>query len=205
MLNPVEVAYTLGGVVDALLQDIHVSQGPIGSVFTLEDDGAEVQDFDGVPLAGGDVEAVGGAVRGEVEGVGDDAVEVVIEDFAKVAAKADDGLGGFLMAMDGQDSAWLHGIEHALRLIVRRGPEVIVHAETGRGLGLDCKVIKQEVVYCDHWCFVYFPWAVTDKPNVSIRQKTRSVLRGKMMKERAYSFTQRKKDINLIIRYECFR
>jgi len=100
-----------------------------------------------VPLASGDVEAIGGAVRGEVKDVRDNAVEFVVEDFTQMTTEADDGLGGFLMAMDGQDSAWLHGIEHALRLIVRRGPEVIVHPKAWRGLGLGSEIIENTLSY----------------------------------------------------------
>ena len=56
------------------------------------------------------------------------------------------------MSMDRQNGSGLQGIEHPLRLIVRRVAEVEVHSEPGRGLGLGGEIIEELLV--DNQCEV---------------------------------------------------
>lgn len=63
-----------------------------------------------------------------------------------MATKADDDLGGFLMAMDRHHCAGLHGVELALGVVGFRVTEVIIHPQAWRRLCLGSEIIKKFVV-----------------------------------------------------------
>ncbi len=46
------------------------------------------------------------------------------------------------MAVDGKYSAWFHGIEHTLRIVILHVAEVVVHTKARRGLGFFAEFIK---------------------------------------------------------------
>ena len=118
----------------------------VGAVLGFEDGARRFVDDDGVPgglrhldaegaFSGADSEAGGFAEVGFV--LGDFAVvdgatsvkirEFLVEDPVEAAFETDDGFGGLQVAVDGDVSRGLQGIEHALGGVRRGGAEVEVH------------------------------------------------------------------------------
>lgn len=96
-----------------------------------------------MPLAGGDVNER--AARDHVDHRGQGA-GIVIEVLLEMSPQAHHRLGCSPMPMDGQHRPRLDGIEHPLRLILRRIPQVQVHPETRRCLGLGGQGIEGMLV-----------------------------------------------------------
>ena len=80
-----------------------------------------------MPLADGDIEGDDRAVGAEFDGVGTGVLEIIIELLHQTAAQAHHRLGRFSMPVDRQWRPRLDGVEHTLRLIVRRVPEIQIH------------------------------------------------------------------------------
>lgn len=99
-------------------------------------------------LADGDVEDEVGTAGGEFNGIGADAVEVVVELFNLAASQADDRFQTVLMPMDGHGTARLDGVEHALGLIVRTITQIQIHPKPRRSLSLVSQIIKNSL--CDY-------------------------------------------------------
>ena len=96
-----------------------------------------------MPLAGGDVDER--TARDHVNGIGQPPLPV-IEVLLEMPPQAHHRLGGGPMPMDGQHRPRLDGIEHPLRLILRRIPQVQVHPKTRRCLGLGGQGIEGMLV-----------------------------------------------------------
>ena len=119
-----------------------------------------------MPLAGGDVNER--AARDHVDHRGQGA-GIVIEILLEMPPQAHHRLRCSPMPMDGQHRPRLDGIEHPLRLILRRIPQVQVHPETRRCLGLGGQGIEGMLVY-DHTRVLFFnnrPESLKDQADIS--------------------------------------
>lgn len=96
-----------------------------------------------MPLSGGDIDER--ATGYHVDGVGQLTVDV-IKVFLEMSTDAHNRLGCVPMPMDGQNRPRFDGIQHPLGLVIRGIPEVQVHPETRRFLGLGSQVIKGMLV-----------------------------------------------------------
>lgn len=122
----------------------------VGTVLCFED-GGRFMDDDGVPGGLWDLNAEGAFSGADSEASGFFEVGFVLRDFAIVdrasgvevreffveypvetAFETDDGFGGFQVAMDGDASGGLQGIEHALGGVRRGSAEVEVLAKSIR-------------------------------------------------------------------------
>jgi len=125
----------------ASAQDVLLPQRRIRSVLGFEDDGAGGEGVDGVPLTCGDVQGDGGAVGREFDGFNAGA-GFVVKLFDQPAAENDYGFGGMPMPVNGQRAAGLDGIEHPLRLVLRRIAKVKIHPQPRRSLRLRSQIVK---------------------------------------------------------------
>lgn len=116
----------------------------IGTVFDFEDGGG-LEDLDGVPLVARDVDAVvaGGGVEEVALG---GTARLIAEDDVHAAAQEDVGLGGGVMAVDGEDRAREEDVDEALGFGIKALVEVEVHAQPRRLCGLGGDGVEEFVV-----------------------------------------------------------
>ena len=96
-----------------------------------------------MPLAGRDVDdQTAGA---HIKRVGQIAV-IIVKVFFEMAAEADNGIGGMEMPMDWHNRPRLDGIQHPLRLVFRRIPEIHVHAKPRRCFRLSGEVVENVLI-----------------------------------------------------------
>ena len=98
-----------------------------------------------MPLADGDVQGDAIAIGRQVDDIRH-LPFLVIKDFAQMPTETNHCLGRLHIPMDGQLRTRLNGIQHPLGPIRRRIPQVQVHPETRRSLGLGSQGIEGMLV-----------------------------------------------------------
>ena len=119
---------------------------PVLPLFHLEDDCPGLKRPRGVPRARGDVQRHDRAAGRELDPLRQLAGRVV-ELLEYPPAEADHRLGGVGVPVDRDHGARLHGVQHALRLVLRGVPQIQVHPQAGRCLRPRGEVVQQRLRY----------------------------------------------------------
>ena len=117
----------------------------IGTVFDFED-GGWLEDLDGVPLVARDVDAVvaGGGVEEVALG---GTARLIAEDDVHAAAQEDVGLGGGVMAVDGEDRAGEEDVDEALGFGIKDFPNAYNLYRNEITLPLYTRLTDEQVEY----------------------------------------------------------
>ena len=117
----------------------------IGTVFDFEDGGG-LEDLDGVPLVARDVDAVvaGGGVEEVALG---GTARLIAEDDVHAAAQEDVGLGGGVMAVDGEDRAGEEDVDEALGFGIKDFPNAYNLYRNEITLPLYTRLTDEQVEY----------------------------------------------------------
>lgn len=113
-------------------------RGP-GAVLALEEDGAGLQGLEGVPLHGGDIQHI--AAGHHIHRL-DQRAAVIVQILLEMPEDAHHRLRRGPVPMDRHHRPRLDRIQHPLRAVLRRIPQVQVHPQTGRGLSPGSEVVK---------------------------------------------------------------
>ena len=117
----------------AIIPNILLPQRLPRPILALQQHRSGLQGFQAVPLADGDIKDVASRNHLNRRGLGPG---IVVEEFPEVPPQADHRFGGVPVPMDGHHGSRLDGVQHALGKILRAVPEVQVHPEARRRLGL---------------------------------------------------------------------
>ncbi len=71
----------------------------------------------------------------------------IIEILFKMPADLNHSLGTCMMPMNRQHRARLQGIQHSLRLVFSRIPQIQIHPKPGRYLGLSSQFVQNPFIY----------------------------------------------------------
>ena len=95
-----------------------------------------------VPLSSRDIDQNIGTIRRKLNGIRAYTLQFIIELLHYPTSHTDDSFRGLLVPMDSHGRTRLNGIQHPLRAIILRVPQVIVHPQPRRSLRLLSQTIQ---------------------------------------------------------------
>lgn len=133
----------MGEGIARLFQDILGSEGLVGTVLTLEDNGSRLEGAYAVPLSSRDVDGDIRAVRRKFNSLSADTLEIIIELLHQAPAQADNRLRAIAMAVYRHRTARFDGVEHTLGLVLRAVAKVKVHPQARRCFRLGREFVQK--------------------------------------------------------------